>query len=285
MRSSLPTPPDLVTRCRPLLGTFVEITAPSGCGAAVDAAFAMIAHIHGRMSFHEPASDLAAIRNATPGERVAVDRETAEVLRTALSLHAATGGLFDIAVGRQLVRGGFLPKGTIGPLGQYDATTADISIEDDTHIRLKRRILIDLGGIAKGYAVDRAVEVLAGQGVPVGLVNAGGDLRAFGPVDWPIDLRDADEVVRSRMAVRHCAVASSANLRNRRARRGALHTPHIDREGRPVLADERTTVIAECCVIADAMTKVAMVDPDLADRLLTPFNGRVLRETLLLETA
>lgn len=285
MRSSLPTTPDLVTRCRPLLGTFVEITVPDRFGAAVDAAFAMIAHIHGRMSFHEPASDLAAIRNAQPGERVAVDRETVEVLRTALALYETTGGLFDVAIGRQLVRGGFLPKGDIGPLGQFDATAADISIEDDTHVCLKRHILIDLGGIAKGYAVDRAVEVLAGQGVPFGLVNAGGDLRAFGPVDWPIDLRDADDVVRSRMTVRHCAVASSANLRNRRSLRGALHTPHIDREGQPVLADKRTTVVAECCLIADAMTKVAMVDPDLADRLLIPLKGRVLRETLLLETA
>lgn len=279
MRSSLPTTPDLVTRCRPLLGTFVEITVPDGFGAAVDAAFATIAHIHGRMSFHEPASDLAAIRDALPGERVAVDRETVEVLRIALTLHAATGGLFDVATGRQLVRGGFLPKGTIGPLGLYDGTTADIGIEDDCHVRLSRRILIDLGGIAKGYAVDRAVEVLAGQGVPHGLVNAGGDLRAFGPVDWTVALRDADNVVRCHMPIRHCAVASSANLHDRRSLRGRPYTPHIGRNGEPVLAARRTTVMAECCVIADAMTKVAMVDPDLADAILAEFKGRVVRET------
>lgn len=258
---------------------------PNGFGAAVDAAFAMIAHIHGRMSFHEPASDLTAIRSAMAGERVAVDRETAEVLRTALALYEATGGLFDVAIGRQLVRGGFLPKGTIGPLKQYDASAADISIEDDTHVQVKRRILIDLGGIAKGYAVDRAVEVLAGQGVPHGLVNAGGDLRAFGQIDWTIALRDADNVVRSQMLIRHCAVASSANLCDRRSLRGRQYTPHIGRNGEPVLAEQRTTVVAEWCVIADAMTKVAMVDPDLADTILSEFEGHVLRETLSLGTA
>lgn len=252
---------------------------PEGFGAAVDAAFAMIAHIHGRMSFHEPASDLAAIRNALPGDRVAVDRETVEVLRTALALYEATGGLFDVAVGRRLVRSGFLPRREIGSLRQYDATAADIGIEDDTHIRLQRRILIDLGGIAKGYAVDRAIEVLAGQGVPHGLVNAGGDLRAFGPLDWPIALRDADNLIRSRMTIRHCAVASSANLCDRRSLRGRQCTPHIGRNGQPVLAEQRTTVMAEWCVIADAMTKVAMVDPDLADTILSEFKGSVVRET------
>lgn len=258
---------------------------PDGHGEVVNAAFAMIAHIHARMSFHEPASDLAAIRNALPGERIAVDRETVEVLRTALALHEATNGLFDIAVGRKLVGSGFLPKEGVGPLRQYDATTADIAIEDDTHVRVERRMLVDLGGIAKGYAVDRAVEVLAEHGVPHGLVNAGGDLRAFGPIDWTIGLRDADNLVRSSMTIRHCAMASSANLDNRRRLRGRQHTPHIGRNGQPVLAQQRTTVTAEWCVIADAMTKVAMVDPDLADIILSEFKGRVVRETISLDTA
>ncbi|MDE1915890.1 MAG: FAD:protein FMN transferase [Sphingomonadales bacterium] len=281
----MPTTVDLVTRCRPLLGTFVEITTPDGHGEAVNAAFDMIAHIHARMSFHEPASDLAAIRNALPGERIAVDQETVEVLRTALALHEATNGLFDIAVGRKLVRRGFLPRGDIGPLRQFDGTAADITIEDDKHVSLKRRMLVDLGGIAKGYAVDRAVEVIARQGVPFGLVNAGGDLRAFGPIEWNIGLRDADDLVRSSITIRHCAMASSANLGNRRRLRGSQHTPHIGRNGQPVLAEQRTTVMAEWCVIADAMTKVAMVDPDLADTILSEFKGHILRETLSLGTA
>ena len=205
------------------------------------------------------------------------------VLRTAIALHDSTDGLFDVAVARRLVCSGFLPKDGIEGLGRFDGTTADIVIEDDTHLHLKRRVLPDLGGIAKGYAVDRAVETLSEYHVPYGLVNAGGDLRAFGPVDWQTAFRDADNIVRTQMAIRHCAVASSANLRDRRSLRGILHTPHIGRGGEPVLTDERTTIIAEWCVIADAMTKVAMVDPDLADELLVPFKGKVVRETFPLE--
>ena len=275
----------LTARCRPLLGTFVEITVPEGFGAAIDDAFAMIAHIHDRMSFHEPTSDLAVIRQAGPDQTIAVDRETVAVLRTAITLHETTNGLFDVAMAPKLVSGGFLPEDGIGRLEQFDGTTADIVIEDDTHIHLKRRALLDLGGIAKGYAVDRAVETLAERGVPYGLVNAGGDLRTFGPVDWQIGFRDADNVVRSQMTIRHCAVASSANLLDRRLVRGILHSPHIGRDGEPVLSDKRTTVIADRCMIADAMTKVAMVDPDLADELLAPFKGHVMRETIPLEPA
>lgn len=257
---------------------------PEGFGAAVEAAFAVIAHMHARMSFHEDGSDLAVIRRAEAGQSLDLDRETVTVLRVANTLFEASGGLFDVTVGRQLVRSGFLPRGTIGPLRQYDGTAADIVIEGDTRVRLNRRVLVDLGGIAKGYAVDRAVETLTAHGVPCGLINAGGDLRAFGSEDWQIGLRDADDLVRSQMTVRDCAVASSANLGHRRSLRGAAQTPHIGRKRQPVLTDDRISVVAEACVIADAMTKIAMVDPDLADTLLAPFKGHVIRALWPVET-
>jgi thiamine biosynthesis lipoprotein len=276
---------DLLTRCRPLLGTFVEITVPEGFGTEIDAAFAAIAHVHARMSFHEDTSDLAAIRRAAPGQSIPMDRATVEVLRLAITLHEATDGLFDVAIGRHLVDAGFLPNPGITSLTTYDGTTADITIEDATTIRLDRRMLVDLGGIAKGFAVDRAVEALGERGVPFGLVNAGGDLRAFGPKDWPIGLRDADGIVRSAIPIRQAALASSANLQERRTSTGTILVPHIGWNGRPADSNYRITIIAERCVIADAMTKVAMVDPDLADKLLATFNGRVLRDAIPLEPA
>jgi FAD:protein FMN transferase len=260
--------PDTITRCRPLLGTFVEITAS---GAGIDAAFAAIAHVHDRMSFHEAGSDLAAIRRARAGDVVAVDPETIAVLRMAQALFAATDGLFDVGVGGELVRSGFLPGEGLDP-DAYPGTAADLAIEDDRHVRVIRPVLVDLGGIAKGHAVDRAVETLVAAGEPLGLVNAGGDLRGFGPVDWPIGLNDADGVVRVGVAIRDGALASSANLLNRRP--GG--TPHIGRGRRPVWADYRVTVAAETCIVADAMTKVAMVDPDLADSVLQTYGGQVL---------
>lgn len=268
----------MITRCRPLLGTLVEITVPDEAAAAIASAFDAIAHVHARLSFHEPASDLARLRDAPAGEIVEVDRETVAVLRMAIAFFGATDGLFDVAVGRALVRNRFLPRGGIIHLSRFPGTTADIDILDDNHVRCLRGTLIDVGGIAKGFAVDRAVETLVAAGVRTGLVNAGGDLRMFGDRDWPIQLRDADDVVRQGLTARDCAVASSANLLNRRSNRGRLSGPHIGRNGAPVIVDHRITVIAELCIVADAMTKVAMVDPSLADTILAAHNGYVLCE-------
>jgi FAD:protein FMN transferase len=271
----------VVTRCRPLLGTLVEITVPDESATVIDKAFEVIAHIHARMSFHEPTSDLARLRAALPNEVVAVDKETVSVLRMAIAFYEATDGLFDVAVGRALVRTRFLPRDGVIHLGRFRGTTADIEVIDDRHVRCRQRMLIDLGGIAKGHAVDRAVETLIAAGVTTGLVNAGGDLRMFGVCDWQIQLRDADDVIRHTLMARDCAIASSANRLDRRKVRGQLCGPHIGRNGDSVLVDHRVSVVAECCIIADAMTKVAMVDPDFADTILSAYKGYVLREPAL----
>ncbi|MFX6941407.1 FAD:protein FMN transferase, partial [Acinetobacter baumannii] len=87
------------------------------------------------------------MRAALPGHSVAVGRETVAVLRMALALHRATKGLFDVTIGRQLVSSGFLPRDSVEHLGRFRGTSADIAIVDDTHVRIGRRVLIDLGGI------------------------------------------------------------------------------------------------------------------------------------------
>jgi thiamine biosynthesis lipoprotein len=261
-----------------LLGTFVEITVPEEHERAVDHAFAAIGHVHRRMSFHEGDSDLARLRDADPGASVEVDAETVAVLRLAVALHRDTGGVFDVAVGRALVRSGFLPRSGIVRLDRYSGTTADLEIVDDRHVRCNRRMLIDLGGIAKGYAVDRGVEALQQYGVGEAMVNAGGDLRAFGERDWEVGLCDAGNVIRHAVRARNCAIASSANLINRKRHRGRTHTPHIGAGGEPLLAKGRVSVIASSCAFADAMTKVAMADIRLATTLLATFGGQLLCE-------
>lgn len=268
----------MLTRCRPLLGTFVEITVPGEAASSIDAAFAAMAHVHARMSFHEPGSDLARLREAAPGVAVTVAPETVQVLRIAGDLYDASGGLFDVTVGRELVRGGFLPRPPGIGRSRNWGTGADIEIVDDEHVRCMRPVLIDLGGIAKGYAVDRAVESLRRTGVAEGLVNAGGDLRMFGGRPWPVALRDADGQVRREVELADCAVATSANRSGRRRRWARVVTPHIGFDRKAIVCKERVTVVADRCVTADAMTKIAMADHDLAQRLLAGCGGYVLTD-------
>ncbi|MCJ2181592.1 FAD:protein FMN transferase [Novosphingobium sp. 1949] len=275
------------TRCRPLLGTFVEITVAPEAASAIDAAFGAIARVQALMSFHAADSDLARIRVAQPGECIEIAPETCEVLRIASELHRASNGLFDVTVGRELVRGGFLPRPARGPFrgpfgwpfrGERGATMADIELLEGNRVRCTRPVLIDLGGIAKGYAVDQAIAALRAAGACEGLVNAGGDMRLFGPRRWPVGLRDADGRVRTTIELADCAIASSANLGNRHRRWGRRVTPHIGFGRKPILCKERVSVIAPRCVIADAMTKIAMADRALAGRLLAPHGGQVLAD-------
>lgn len=281
MPSSSPAPElaPLIRRARPLLGTFVEIALPETAATAFEAGFAAIGHIHDRMSFHAPGSDLSRIHAARACEPVEVDPHTIRVLRTAAILFRASKGLFDIAVGRALVRDGFLPKpNNVVRLTDFPGTAADIVLIDDIHLCCQRRVLIDLGGIAKGYAVDCAVDALREAGAPYGIVNAGGDLRVFGPVPQTVHIRNGIGDVVAQILLQDCAIASSSNLANRRRKSGKAITPHIGAKHQPVLIDETISVMASTCMIADAMTKVAMTDPDLADALLAEHDGCVIRD-------
>lgn len=271
----------MFTRCRPFLGTLVEISVPEAAAGAVDGAFAAIAHVHARMSFHAGDSDLAALRQSRTGMTVEVAPETVEVLRVALGLYRDSNGLFDVTIGRELVRSGFLPRPE-GPIPScHPGTSADIEIVDDRRVRCHEAMLIDLGGIAKGFAVDRAVAALQTAGVVEGLVNAGGDLRMFGNREWDVQLRDGDGAVRTRIALTDCAIASSANFGNRRRRFGRLHTPHIGAGRAPVAVPGRVSVIADSCMIADALTKVAMAAPETAHEMIMLYGGHILAETSL----
>lgn len=280
MPLSSPTPESapLVRRARPLLGTFVEIALPEKAMTAFEAGFAAISHIHDLMSFHAPDSDVSRIHAASASQTVEVDPQTMRVLRTAAALHRTSNGLFDIAVGRALVRDGFLPQADGLRLTDFPGTADDITLIDDTQLHCERRVLIDLGGIAKGYAVDCAVDALRKAGAPCGIVNAGGDLRVFGPTSHTVHIRCGTGEIIAELLLQDCAIASTSNLMNRRKRKGAPRTPHYGAEHQPVLIDGTISVMASTCMIADAMTKVAMTDPDLADALLREHGGCVVRD-------
>ena len=92
-----------IRRCRPYLGTFVEIGAegadPAAVERGIDAAFAAVARVHRLMSFHDPRSDVSRINREAFPKAVTVDPWTWQVLKTAQELARESSGAFDIAVG------------------------------------------------------------------------------------------------------------------------------------------------------------------------------------------
>jgi thiamine biosynthesis lipoprotein len=140
-------------------------------------------------------------------------------------------------------------------------------------------VKIDLGGIAKGFAVDRAVEALLGQGIAEGLVNAGGDLRVFGPRSHAVDIRDPRQPDRAlyRIALHDAALASSAGRFDPTCSPHALDCGVIDpATAMPVQAIIGATACAPSCMIADALTKVVMNAGEGAAAILEHYGANAL---------
>jgi thiamine biosynthesis lipoprotein len=246
-------------RQRPLLGTFVEIDAEGlprfELERAVEAAFATVALVGRLMSFHDPDSDLSGINRGAAVAPVAVHPWTARVISRALALHRVTDGLFDCAIACELVRWKLLPDH--GPM-TAPATMAAVRLLPDNHVVFDTPLALDLGGVAKGFAVDRAVAVLRRHGVRAAVVNAGGDLRAIGPA-IPIHLRDPVDPPAVRFAgmLQNGAIAtSSAAATLTRFGSGQVSALVRARTRRPIIDRDAFSVIAGSCIVADALTKV-----------------------------
>jgi len=156
-----------IRRLRMAMGTWVafEVSAASVLAGqeAIDAAFAAVRRVEELMHPERAGSDIAALNAAPPCTPVHVDADTCAVLSLAKHINTLTAGVFDPC------------------LATRSGRLQDLEIGADGTVICHRPVALDLGGIAKGYAVDRAVATLLATGCSSGLVNAGGDLRVFGP--------------------------------------------------------------------------------------------------------
>ena len=251
--------PFRVRRAEVWLGTLVAITACAHTERhAVDgvrAAFAVIARIHKALSGHEADSELSRINRNAACTKQAISPDLRAVVECALQVAAHSAGVFDPTIGGELAALGFLPR-----IADCDRRTTwrDVVV-DDQGLAFKRALVLDLDGIAKGYAVDRASDVLRDAGASHGVVNAGGDLRVHGPAAETVDVRTGGPqgARLPLIAIADGAVATSAYGGRRRRILGRVATPLIDPRTRlPSMTTRTVSVAAPTCMIADALTKV-----------------------------
>ena len=256
--------------------------------AAIEAAYAAIRDIDIRMHPCREGSEIALINSAEPGTPIELQRDTWRLLQLARRLHDLTDGIFDPC------------------LPTRPGRLRDIEIQPNTPTLICHApVELDLGGIAKGYAIDRAVEKLQESGCTSGLVNAGGDLRVFGERtetiflrrqvsepgfrssdgrDYPGSSNDSDGG--DTQGVRNLAF-HSLPLQN-----SALAVSDLDADNRPSehqgyyirgrdnnLATPRyAAVIASTTAMADALTKCVLLCPaELGVRVLHELGGRVVK--------
>lgn len=203
------TSPKIYQRTRFLMGTLVEIKlvsdAPAKADRAIAEAFETIRRIEVQMSAKMPGSWIEKISEEAIGTPLEVPEEIAEVIDLCLKYSRLTNGAFDISIG-PVTKFWDFDKQMEGIPGTQDIKEV-LPLVDFNRIHLDKErgtielglkgMSLDLGGAAKGYAVDKAVERLKEMGIIAGLINAGGDLKAFGIKPdgklWNIGIQDPQD--------------------------------------------------------------------------------------------
>ncbi len=250
------------------MGVTVELLADAS-GSEVDAAFADVADEFERLeqvfSRFRPDSELSRLN--LQGSATA-SPELLEVVEAAVAARASSGGRFDPAVHDALVACGYdrtfsqiEDEDDRRPPGQTAPCGGSISIDQARGvITLGRGARIDLGGIAKGYAVDRACDLLGS--VSPCLVNAGGDLAVRGLLTgdpWPVGVETAGEPLTLGLA---SGALATSGCDYRRWRRGGEEMHHLidPTTGRPAVTDLlRVTAAGRTAVEAEIRAKCLLL--------------------------
>jgi thiamine biosynthesis lipoprotein len=275
----------LIRRNVPMMGSVAELAVVDRDArhayAALDAAVGELRAVEWAMTRFDPASEVGRANARAFAEPVAISEPTAYVLAEALRWAAVTGGAFDPALARATElwdvehrRVPPAPREYTRFAGRrlHEAVGLDrwgggaVVMFDDPDVG------IDLGGIAKGYGVDRAVETLRAWGVTSALVNVGGDLYALGSSAdgdaWEVGIRSPDDPSQLRKVIRLTdrAVATSGDYERFFDYAGRRFHHLIDpRTGAPCLSTRHTiTVTAGTCLAADAAATAAFGKPPAA---------------------
>jgi thiamine biosynthesis lipoprotein len=268
------------------MGTFVSIAVHDQNGerwaGAVEQCFDEIQAVDALMSTFRPDSQISRLNRAAGRESIVVDGRVDEVLRCARLMGAVSDGVFDVTVLPLMRAFGFrrglredgqgegfrrpTPEMLHAALEQVDYRALHVDSVQGTAGLAHSGAAIDLGGIAKGYAVDRAAEVLQARGVRKAVINAGGDLRVLGaPCEesgWRVGISDPLQPARllATLELRNQAIATSGNYEKfievGEDRLGHLIDP---RSGNPAEAMLSATVVAPTAMQADAASTTAFL--------------------------
>lgn len=197
------------TRVGYYLDTVVTLTAYTDRPELLDQALETCGELEAMLSRTIEGSDVWKINHAE-GKTVTVSPETAEILRTALEVSRLSGGAFDITVAPVSVLWDFKSGDRTVPDAETIAKAAALvdyrKIRmDGNDVTLPAGMMIDLGGIAKGYIADAVKEKLHRQGIQSAILSFGGNIVAIGlkpgGAEWRVGIQDIDKPTGTTMLV------------------------------------------------------------------------------------
>jgi len=268
-----PAGESMVSRTALVMGTLVEIKAYGEDRAqleeTIDTAFNEMVRLEQLFSSHLPESEISRLSAATGS--FAVSRETAVLLELGIEMARLSDGAFDLGLGRLKDLWDIGGENPQIPGEQslrralHGAGPAALQLEGLQVRKQAPDLHIDLGGIAKGYIIDRAAELLLQAGVSSAAVNAGGDIRLLGDrqgQDWRIGIqhpRESDATMAT-LNLRNRAVVTSGDYERFFVRDGIRYHHLFDpQNGRPARGCQSVTVVAADAASADALATAAFV--------------------------
>lgn len=263
-QSAFSASPDRIMGTDCLLTAVVNTGDTQRAQKALRDAEAALRHVETLMSTYLEASEVSRLNAAPPGETVSLSPQTLDVLRAAQAIAVQTGGAFDVTC-RPLVQL-WKRAGKEGRLPTPEERLQARALSRWDHIRILGNgaakstgsARVDLGGIAKGYAIDRAADAMQAAGCVGGLVNVGGDLRCFDNslegTASKIELRNPfEDKIWTVLNIRNRAVCTSGSYA-RFVTIGGRRYSHIVNPVTGMPADQApsVTVMAPTAVAADA---------------------------------
>lgn len=271
---------ELFKETRLIMGTFAEISVygpnKESAASAIREAFEEMERLDGLMSNYKSTSELSRINREAPLSPTSCDPELLKVIEKSLAYSTLTEGAFDITVEPLVSKWGFYDGKVRVPdakeiksiLPAVSYRNIDIIKQGDSTLISFRHpdTRIDLGGIGKGYAVDRAVEVLKRRGITSALVNLGGNIYALGHPPgaraWKVGVQHPREkgLLLGYLELRDKAVATSGDYERFFTIDGKRYSHIIDpRTGMPARGVISVTVVADSATEADALSTGAFI--------------------------
>ncbi len=256
----------MASHCEVVLAAPDAARAEALARAAIDE----VRRIEHKFSRYRADSIVSRINQAAGGEPVPLDDETRALLEFAGSLHATSGGVFDITAGVLRRAWDFREARVPSPqaLAPLLALIGWPRVElADGAVRLPLPGMeIDFGGFGKEYAADRAADVLHAMGLTHGYVNLAGDLRVIGPrpdgSPWQMGIQDprqSDALIAS-LPMTRGGLATSGDYERFFERDGRRYCHLLDpRDGQPVTHWRSVSVVAPLAVVAGNCSTIAML--------------------------
>ena len=280
-----PATSEVTVRQEKHMGTYVTITVAAAESkavlAAIDAGFAEVTRLENVLSEWRPDSEISAVNRQAGKQAVKVGKEVFQVFKMARDVSVKSGGAFDVTFA------------ALGGLWNYKAKNPRVPDKQEIEKRARlvdyRQLVLNekersvmlkkpgmrtgLGGIAKGYVVDRVSAVLSKQGCPNHLVIAGGDLYASGTRGdrkWRIGIRNPkNRDLYAAVEVENEGVATSGNYEKFFYQDGVRYHHILDpKTGWPARGTSSVTVVAKSAAAADAYaTALFVLGPEKALKL------------------